>query len=92
MAYPQRYHLSFALPATAGFQSGKHRPNPEGCLLHVSHGGLVRISGPSREDVIETAERLLRRLPKPPACGYVTAMLVDGIQREQVTVGKVAAA
>lgn len=91
MACPQRY-LSFALPATAGYVTGRHRPNPEGCLLHISQRGLVRISGPSRKDVIETAERLLRRLPNPPSAGYVTATLVDGIQREQVTVGKVVAA
>lgn len=56
---PARYRLSFLLPGGVRVDSGRHRPSPDGCLLHVD-GVLVAILGPSREAVFEHATRLLR--------------------------------
>jgi hypothetical protein len=58
-SHPDRYRLTFLLPAGITADAGSHAPSPEGCLLHVGDG-LVVIVGPSREATFERATRFLR--------------------------------
>ena len=64
MSYPTTT-ICFQLPKAMGLiPSGRHQPCLHGCVLTVGSIGLseslVRIDGPSREQVIEQALRFVR--------------------------------
>ena len=62
IAYPGPYRLVFLLPSRLILmvQPGRHQPCQHGCVLVVDRGGLVTVTGPSREEVFDQAGRFLR--------------------------------
>jgi hypothetical protein len=77
--YVPPYRLSFLLPTSlAGFvRSGTWQPCLAGCLLTVDRSALVRISGRSREAVLDQAARFLRVVAKTHPPLVIAATLIS---------------
>lgn len=72
-------------PAIGGLvPAGVQHPCLHGCLLTVLPGGVLTITGPSRERVFEQADRflriLIRRNPPPPLSIAATVTSPCGVR------------
>ena len=83
-AYPGLYRLTFLLPSRLLLmaQPGRHQPCLHGCVLTVERGGLVTVTGLSKEKVFDQAGRFLKIICKGHGAVSLAATLTQPAGRD----------